>query len=55
MGGRYIVTGTELGMLVGLPDQERRQKLVDEIIKERYVCDDILIEDLIRSAKPTMR
>lgn len=52
MGGRYIVTGTELGMLVGIQDQEKRQKVIDEIIEGSFICDNIPKEELIKRARP---
>lgn len=37
MGDRYLVSGVQLGMLVGLPDKVDRQILVDSIIDKQWV------------------
>lgn len=55
MGGRYIVTGAELGILIATPDQSRRSELVDEIIAKGYLCDDIPIEELVKQLRPLKR
>jgi len=31
MGSRYLVTGVQLGMLIGMEDREDRDKLVRDI------------------------
>ena len=41
MGGRYLVTGVQLGMLIGIPEQEDRQKLINEIIKKQFLGNSI--------------
>jgi len=37
MAGRYLVTGVQLGMLIGIKEQKDRQVLVDEIENEQYI------------------
>jgi len=37
MAGRYLVTGVQLGMLIGQDKPEDRQELVDNIVKDQYV------------------
>ena len=36
MGGRYFVSGTQLGLLQALPSSERR-KLVRKILDEQWI------------------
>lgn len=47
MGGRYIITGVELGMLQALREFNDRKNLVIQIIRERHICDDIPVEELV--------
>ena len=37
MAGRYLVTGVQLGMLVGLDLGELRNALVNKIIDEQFI------------------
>ena len=37
MAGRYLVTGVQLGMLIGIEEQKDRQVLVNEIEDNQYV------------------
>lgn len=37
MTERYLVSGVQLGMLVALPTQQERNKLVDDIINMQYI------------------
>jgi hypothetical protein len=41
MGNRYLVTGVQLGMLIGLDSQKDRQSVVDEILSDQYVGESI--------------
>ena len=36
MAGRYLVTGVQLGMLIGLKDTAERQSLVSKIDENQY-------------------
>ena len=36
MASRYLISGTQLGILIALPSMEERQKLVDKIDKNQY-------------------
>ena len=38
MAGRYLITGVQLGMLVALPNQEDRQKLISDIEDKQFLC-----------------
>lgn len=53
MAGRYLITGVQLGMLVALPKQEERQKLVEEISEKQFLCNsDLQIDvDVYRVSK----
>ncbi len=46
MGGRYVITGVELGILISA-DVGARQNLVDEIIENGYICDNTEKQELI--------
>jgi hypothetical protein len=37
MAGRYLITGVQLGMLIGLEDSDSRQRLVNIIEKNQYL------------------
>lgn len=37
MGSRYLVTGVQLGMLVGLEDIGKRNDLVNKICEEQWI------------------
>jgi len=37
MGERYLVTGVQLGMLIGLSEAKDRRALVDSIIDLQYI------------------
>ena len=37
MGSRYLITGVQLGMLIGLQNQEERQTLADEVEDKQFV------------------
>jgi hypothetical protein len=37
MGGRFLVTGVQLGMLVGLDTLLERSRLVEDIVSIQYV------------------
>jgi len=37
MAGRYLVTGVQLGMLVGLDDRKDREDLTKHIEEKQYV------------------
>jgi len=37
MAGRYLVTGVQLGMLVGIDKQDERKALVDKITDKQFV------------------
>jgi hypothetical protein len=50
MSERYFVTGVQLGLLIALPNQEERQKLVDEIIDKQFLGDK---ESFEKKFKPT--
>jgi hypothetical protein len=34
---RYVISGTQLGMLIALSDKSERKKLVDEIIDKQFI------------------
>ena len=38
MGERYLVSGSQLGVLIALPTQESRQKIVDDIIDKQFIA-----------------
>lgn len=38
MGGRYLISGVQLGILVGLQDYEDRKEMVDKIVNNQFVC-----------------
>jgi hypothetical protein len=37
MGGRYVISGVQIGMLQALPYQEARDKVLDEILQNQYI------------------
>lgn len=37
MGDRYIITGVELGMLVGIDNLNGRQEIAEKIIEQGYI------------------
>jgi len=37
MGGRYIVSGVQLGMLIAIPDQDERKKEVEKITELQHL------------------
>ena len=37
MGFRYIVSGVQLGMLIAIPNQDERKKVVDEIQEKQCI------------------
>jgi len=39
MGGRYFITGVQLGILIGLAKTTEMQKLLGEIEEKQYICD----------------
>jgi hypothetical protein len=38
MGERYLVTGTQLGILLETQDKQRRNDIVDEIIDKQFIA-----------------
>lgn len=45
MAGRYIITGVQLGMLIGLQDRDEREQLIEKIEAKQYIgCSDKSIE-----------
>ena len=57
MSNRYLITGVQLGMLIALPKQQDRQKLVDEIQDKQWVgvSDKSIIADVKRVVKEFFR
>ena len=41
MAGRYLVTGVQLGVLIGLEDRKDREDLVKHIEEKQYVGNSI--------------
>jgi len=39
MGGRYYLTGVQLGMLMSIPKESVRMKLLQEIMDNQYLGD----------------
>jgi len=39
MGGRYYLTGVQLGMLMSIPEESVRMKLLQEIMDNQYLGD----------------
>ena len=39
MGGRYVVSGVQLGMFVSIREPAARKKLVEEIQENQHICD----------------
>ena len=39
MGGRYIISGCQLGMLIAIPKQKDRQGKADKIIEAQHLED----------------
>ncbi len=39
MGGRYVITGAQLGMFVSIREPAARKKLVEEIEDKQFICD----------------
>jgi len=39
MGNRYFITGVQLGLLVGIEKQNKRQDVADEIIDNQHLCE----------------
>jgi len=37
MGERYWISGVQLGMLIAIPNEEERKKVVDEIIDKQFI------------------
>jgi hypothetical protein len=37
MASRYLITGVQLGMLVGLEDIGKRQEIAEEIEEDQYI------------------
>ena len=37
MGGRYVVTGSQLGMICGIDNPELREKVIEGIIDKQYI------------------
>jgi len=38
MGERYFITGVQLGMLVSIRESKERNKLMEEIIENQFIC-----------------
>lgn len=38
MGERYLVTGTQLGVLISLTDIDERKKIVEDIIDKQFIA-----------------
>ena len=38
MGERYLVTGTQLGVLISLTDIDERKKIVNDIIDKQFIA-----------------
>jgi hypothetical protein len=38
MGNRAFITGVQLGMLVSIREPKARQQLVDDILKNQFIC-----------------
>lgn len=55
MGGRYVITGTEIGILIGIPDQEGRENFAKKVMVEGYICENISKQDIIRIVKNARR
>jgi hypothetical protein len=39
MAGRYLITGTQIGMLIAIESKDEREKLLKEIEEKQYVGD----------------
>jgi hypothetical protein len=39
MGGRYYITGVQLGILIAIDNREDRAKLINEIIDKQFISD----------------
>jgi hypothetical protein len=37
VGERYLITGVQLGLLIATNDEEKRKKIVDEIIDKQFI------------------
>ena len=37
MGGRYFITGVQLGMLMALKDEKERRKILQEIMENQFI------------------
>jgi hypothetical protein len=54
MGGRYFITGTQLGMLMSFVSGEMDKeatKLLKQIEKKQYLCDKEELKKLLESIK----
>jgi len=49
MGARYLITGVQLGMMIGMPEREDRQRLAETIEEEQFIG--ISGEDVKKEAK----
>lgn len=53
MANRYVILGTQLGMLIGLVDRKARQTMVDQIIETQHLeySEEPLMKDINRYKK----
>lgn len=57
MGGRYVITGTELGMLSALSMDDGKE-IMQKVIDEGYICDDVpkqTIVDIVKAIIDTVK
>ena len=53
MGGRYYLTGVQLGMLMSIPEESVRMKLLQEIMDNQYLGDKEEFDKLTKKTKNT--
>jgi len=48
MGGRYFITGSQLGMLMSVMDEKEKLKLLQDIIDFQYIGDKNIFDKLLK-------
>ena len=54
MGGRYWITGVQLGMLIVSPERQGRSKIVDAIIDKQFIGDKEDLKKMENRALPLL-